>query len=209
MPNGNSLFNADRNTEETAFVHAFTNSKSKWVQKCERFTFEDEEKEIVRNKLKIYKWCNYLRKNESSSKRRKHLEAQMEFQSNRQLTTDDITAKWIKQSKQNNNKNLTNLFFQARLCEILSTYCNFSQLLPGKGKSPIKQILKPETTTNRKSYYWSKADIKEIDPTYYFKVQQNHNCKRCHTEKKSVEIKSNYKASLKQEIRKIEQEITQ
>ena len=29
MPNGNSLFNADKNTEETAFVHAFTNSKSK------------------------------------------------------------------------------------------------------------------------------------------------------------------------------------
>ena len=49
MPNGNSLFNADKNTEETAFVHAFTNSKSKWLQKCQRCTFEDEEKGIESN----------------------------------------------------------------------------------------------------------------------------------------------------------------
>ena len=94
MPNGNSLFNADRNTEETAFVHAFTNSKSKWLQKCERCTLRWRKKNCTQQhqNLQVMRLSTKKRKQQQKCKRRKHLEPQMKFQSNRQLTTDDITA---------------------------------------------------------------------------------------------------------------------
>ena len=39
------------------------------------------------------------RKQQQKCKRRKHLEPQMKFQSNRQLTTDDITVKQTNKSR--------------------------------------------------------------------------------------------------------------
>ena len=116
-----SVTNKHRNTEETTIVHAFTNhSKSKWLEKCERCTFEDEGSKQLTNftqqhqnlqvmrlstkKRKQQQKCNLvlpiektiddITLNRTTSWKKKtiikHLESQMKFQSNRQLTTDDI-----------------------------------------------------------------------------------------------------------------------
>ena len=86
-----------RNTKETPFVHAFTNhSNSKWLEKCERCTFEDGGSKELTNftqqyqNLQVMRLSTKKRKQKQKCKRKKHLKPQ---------PTDDITVKQTNKSK--------------------------------------------------------------------------------------------------------------